>query len=206
VKTVAARFRDRGVEYEDLVQIGTIGMLRAVRSFDFSYGTVFSTYAVPLIVGEIRRFLRDDGPVKVGRALKKQGADIMRKREAFTALHGREPRISELAEACGLTPEEVVEAMEAISPVRSLSEPAGEDDSMTLEGMIADGDSALDSLTDRLALAEAIRSLEPRQRQIITLRYYRNLSQQQTGDILGLSQVKVSREEKKIMEKLRKML
>ena len=206
VKNVAGRFRDRGVEYEDLVQIGTIGMLRAVRSFDFSYGTVFSTYAVPLIVGEIRRFLRDDGPVKVGRSLKKQGIDIMRRREAFIARSGREPRLSELAGECGLTVGEVVEAMEAISPVRSLSEPAGEDDSMTLEGTIADSDSTLDSLTDRLALAEAIRSLEPLHRQIIALRYYRDLSQQQTGEILGLSQVKVSREEKKIMEKLRRML
>lgn len=206
VRSIALRFRDRGVEYEDLVQIGSIGMIRAIRSFDFSYGTVFSTYAVPLIIGEIRRFLRDDGPIKVGRAIKKQGMEIMRQREAFLAENGREPRVSELASLCGISEEAVVEAMEAAGPVRSLSESAGEDDSMTLGGTIADPDNELEGLTDRMALGEAIRSLEPLHRKIVVLRYFRELSQQQTGELLGLSQVKVSREEKKIMEKLRQML
>ena len=143
VRSIALRFRDRGVEYEDLVQIGSIGMIRAIRSFDFSYGTVFSTYAVPLIIGEIRRFLRDDGPIKVGRAIKKQGMEIMRQREAFLAENGREPRVSELASLCGISEEAVVEAMEAAGPVRSLSESAGEDDSMTLGSTIADPDNEL---------------------------------------------------------------
>ena len=130
----------------------------------------------------------------------------MRQREAFLAENGREPRVSELASLCGISEEAVVEAMEAAGPVRSLSESAGEDDSMTLGSTIADPDNELEGLTDRMALGEAIRSLEPLHRKIVVLRYFRELSQQQTGELLGLSQVKVSREEKKIMEKLRQML
>lgn len=203
VKNIAARFRDRGVEYEDLVQIGTLGMIKAVRSFDFSYNTVFSTYAVPLIIGEIKRFLRDDGPVKIGRGLKKQGIELARKREEFIRSNGREPRASELASLCGVSIEELVLITDAVNPVRSLDEPVGDADSLTLAGTIADSENNVDTATDRIALSEAVSKLEPLQRQIIALRYFKNLSQQQTGDILGISQVKVSREEKKIITALR---
>lgn len=206
VKSIAARFRDRGCEYEDLIQIGIIGMIKAARSFDFNYNTVFSTYAVPLIVGEIRRFLRDDGIVKVSRGIKKQGVGVMRKREEFIRVNGREPRVNELAELCGMEPGELVYALESVSPVYSLNETVGGEEGLTLENVIADRDNAIDGLTDKIALAEAIKKLPKIQRQILTLRYYRDLSQQQTGEMLGLTQVKVSREEKKIIEKLREAL
>ncbi len=206
VKSIAYRFRDRGTEYEDLIQIGTIGMIKAVRSFRFEYNTVFSTYAVPLIIGEIRRHLRDDGMIKVGRGIKKQGIGIMREKERFIRENGREPRVSELAERCGLNMEEMVYALEAVSPVHSLNEKQGDDDALTLESTLADKKDEIGALTDRIALSEAIRSLPELQRQIVILRYFRELSQQQTGEILGLTQVKVSREEKKIMEQLRHAL
>lgn len=207
VKSIAVRFRDRGVEYEDLIQIGTVGMIKAARSFDFSFNTAFSTYAVPLIIGELRRFLRDDGIIKVSRNIKKQGINIMKKREAFIRTNGREPRITELAELCEMKQEELVYALESVGPVHSLSEQMGSDeDGMTLENMIADKDNAIENLTDRIALSEAVKKLPELQQQILILRYFKDMSQQQTGDILGLTQVKISREEKKILEKLRNAL
>lgn len=205
VRSIALRFRDRGTEYEDLVQIGSIGLMRAARSFDFSYGTMFSTYAVPLIIGEIRRFLRDDGMIKVSRSLKSKGAAAMRAREKFIAENGREPSIGELSGICGVTEEELVASVEAVSPIHSLSESVG-DNSTTLENFIADNDNAIDSLTDNIALHEALTALTPFQRQIVELRYFKELSQQKTGALLGITQVKVSREEKKILEILRKNL
>jgi len=206
VKSIALRFRDRGVEYEDLVQIGALGMLKAVRSFDFSYNTVFSTYAVPLIIGEIKRFLRDDGPIKVGRSIKRMSMEISKKREEYIQKNGREPRASELAELCSITVEELYVACDAASPIRSLDDPVGNGDALTLGGTIADTNNELDIATDRIALREAISKLDPMHREIVLLRYFKNLSQQQTGDILGISQVKVSREEKKIMASLRSCL
>lgn len=206
VRTVAKRFVDRGCEFEDLMQIGSIGLMRAARSFDFSFGCLFSTYAVPLIIGEIRRFLRDDGMIKVSRTLKTTGSAIMRKKEEFSRLTGRDPTISELAELCDMTSEEVATALEAISPIRSLSERVGGDDGTTLEAMIGDKEDSIEALTDSIALREAIGLLSPRQRAIVEMRYFESLSQQQTGDRLGLTQVKVSREEKKILEELKRSL
>ncbi len=206
-KSIAARFRDRGVEYEDLVQLAAIGMIKAVRSFDFSYNTAFSTYAVPLIIGEIRRFLRDDGAVKVSRGTRRLGADAMRKREEFLREKGREPSVAELSERCGVSCEELVFSLEAVGPIRSLSEPAGgEEDGVPLGDRIADSEDGIGKTTDRIALIEAVKKLPPEQRKLIYLRYFRELSQSQTGQILGMTQVKVSREEKKIMELLRKAL
>ncbi len=206
-KSIAARFRDRGVEYEDLVQLAAIGMIKAIKSFDFSYNTAFSTYAVPLIIGEIRRFLRDDGAVKVSRGTKRTGTDAMRKREEFVRKNGREPKINELAELCGVDCNELVFSLEATSPVRSLNEPVGNDDDGTQIGdLIADSEDNITKITDRIALAEAIKKLPPEQRQLIYLRYFKELSQAQTGEILGMTQVKVSREEKKIIEVLKKTL
>lgn len=206
VHKIALRFQGRGTEYEDLVQIGTIGMLRAISGFDFSFGTTFTTYAVPLIIGEIKRHLRDTGPIKVSRTLRQNGMTLMREHERFTAEKGREPRISELAELCGISTAEAAEALEACSAVCSLSSPAGDEDGLTLEGIISDPDDPIAASADRIALGEAIRSLPSLQRRIITLRYFRNCSQQKTGELLGLSQVKISREEKKIIERLRKAL
>lgn len=205
VKRIALKFTDRGVDFEDLVQIGAIGMIKAVRSFDFSYECVFSTYAVPLILGEIRRFLRDDGMIKVSRQTKRQGIEILRQKEAFIKAHAREPKLTELAELCGISSEELVYALDAVNPVHSLNESVGDDEG-ELGDFVADKNNEMEALTDKIALAQAIKSLPEIQQKIIMLRFFRDLSQQQTGQLLGLSQVKVSREEKKIMNKLRQAL
>ncbi len=206
VKKIVLRFRDRGCEYDDLVQIGTIGMIKAVKSFDFSFNTVFSTYAVPLIIGEIKRHLRDDGLIKVSRSIKRNGVLILRKKEEFERLNFREPTLSELSTLCELSADDILQALEAITPVRSLQEPLNDDESAVLANVIKDNDSELDRITEKLALKEAIKKLPYEQQQIIILRYYKDMSQQQTGEILGLTQVKVSREEKRIINYLRKAL
>ena len=205
VASVAMRFRGRGADQEDLVQIGSIGLLKAVRSFDPARGFAFSTYAVPLIIGEIRRFLRDDGALKVGRGMKRTGALLMKEREAYMAEHGEEPRMDELAHRLGITPQEAAAALEAASPVRSLTEAIGEDD-FSLEDVIPDREDGIGRMLEKLALSETIGRLPPLWRQIISLPYFREGSQQQTADALGLTQVKISREEKKIFAELRKML
>jgi len=205
VASVAMRFRGRGADQEDLVQIGSIGLLKAVRSFDPARGFAFSTYAVPLIIGEIRRFLRDDGALKVGRGMKRTGALLMKEREAYMAEHGEEPRMDELAHRLGISPQEAAAALEAASPVRSLTEAIGEDD-FSLEDVIPDREDGIGRMLEKLALSETIGRLPPLWRQIISLRYFREWSQQRTADALGLTQVKISREEKKIFAELRKML
>ncbi len=208
VRTVARRFLDRGTEYEDLVQIGTIGMLKAIRSFSMERGTAFSTYAVPLIVGEIRRHLRDDGPMKVSRIYKRQGVALMHEKNKILTEEGRDPGIAELAARCNLTVEEAAISLDSISPVTSLSDYVYGEDSVTYEGVIADEESENESerICDRIALSQCIGRLQPLWRKIVLMRYYRNMTQQQTADALGLTQVKVSREEKKILAALRKEL
>lgn len=206
VRSIAARFAGRGIEYEDLVQIGCIGMIKAVKSFDFSYRTAFSTYAVPLIAGEIKRFLRDEGPLKVPRSLRRLGAEAMRKREEFLRVMGREPRMSELSKITGTSEEELVRAYEAVCPVRSIYDAGKREDEGALIDVLPDEDGELEKLTDRLALRQAIGNLPELQRKIVVLRYYKELSQEMTGRALGISQVKVSREEKKILTELRKAL
>lgn len=207
VRSIALKFRDRGVEYEDLVQIGSIGMLKAIRSFDLTKGTAFSTYAVPLIIGEIRRFLRDDGLIKVSRVYKQQGALLMREREKFIMENGCEPHLEELAKICGLTPQEATIAMDATACVNSLSASInGEDEGFTLENTLCDDKNEIDVRIEHIALSQAISSLPPLWRKIVTLRYLKEYSQQTTAKILGLTQVKISREEKKIFEALRKVL
>lgn len=205
VRSLALRFIGRGVDYEDLVQTGAIGMIRAARSFDPSYGCVFSTYAVPLIVGEIKRMLRDDGQIKVGRELKRRAMLVARARERLENKLGREVKLSELAQECELPPEETAEALAAYTPVRSLSESMG-DDMPELGELIADPDDEYERVCERESLALAVSALEPLQRSIVYLRYKKELSQAQTGAVLGVSQVKVSREEKKIIEELRRKL
>ncbi len=203
VRSIALRFRDRGTELEDLIQIGTLGMLKAIRSFDLKRGTAFSTYAVPLIIGEIRRHLRDDGMIKVGRGYKKLGMLLMRERNRIVSGEGREPGISELAAACGVSSEEAAVALDAMTPVSSLSDTVYGDEGATLESTVSDGTEELERLSDHIALTQSIAKMQPMWRRIIMLRYYRNMTQQQTADSLGLSQVKVSREEKKILAFLR---
>lgn len=206
-KNIALRFQNRGVEYDDLVQIASVGMIKAIRSFDFSYGTAFSTYAVPLIIGEIRRFLRDDGIIKVGRNVKKLGSDAMRKKEEFIRENGREPKLSELATLCSATVDELVSALEAVTPVKSIYEPIGSDeDGSSICDLIAEKDDGIGKAIDRIALSQALKELPPEQRQLIYLRYVKEMSQERAGKMLGMTQVKVSREEKKIIEALRRAL
>jgi RNA polymerase sporulation-specific sigma factor len=207
VRSIAQRFKDRGTEYEDLLQIGAIGMIKAAKSFDESYNTVFSTYAVPLIIGEIRRFLRDDGIIKVSRDVRKKGSVILHAKEEFQKKHLRDPKISELSQICGYSEEEIIYALDASSPVSSLQESIGNDDnSATIEEMTASDTNEIETVIDNIALREAISHLPQMQQQIIHLRFFKELSQQQTANILGLTQVKVSREEKKIFAFLRKEL
>jgi RNA polymerase sporulation-specific sigma factor len=206
VRGIANRFRGRGVEYEDLIQIGSIGMLKAIRSFDTDRGTQFSTYAVPLIIGEIRRYLRDDGLVKVGRRQKKLGASLLSEREKFLTEHGREPQLHELAEIFQISDGEAAMALEALSPVRSLNESLGEEDSdFSLENLIP-AEDMIERRTDQIALYEVVSSLPETWRKILFLRYFRECSQQATAEALGLTQVKISREEKKIFAFLKEAL
>lgn len=205
VTGLAYRFRGRGTDYEDLVQIGSIGMLKAIRSFDMNRGCAFSTYAVPLIIGEIRKYLRDDGPMKVSRSQKRLSAQLLHEREVYIRERGHEPHIEELSNICSVSPAEAAAALESSAPIHSFSEViAGED--MPLESVIPSNDDTLGKTVEYVALSEAIRTFPPMWRQIITLRYFKDYSQQQTADALGLSQVKVSREEKKIFERLRREL
>ena len=207
VRSIALRFKDRGVDMEDLVQIGTIGMIKAIRSFELERENTFSTYAVPLIIGEIRRHLRDDGLIKISRYHKKLGMELMNARNKIISEDGREPKIEELAELCNVSPEDAAVAMDAMSPVMSLSTTFGTDDNtMTLESRIADNDNEIEQMSDHIALSQAISKMPPVWRQIVVLRYYKNMTQQETANCLGLSQVKVSREDKKIMAFLKEEL
>ena len=207
VRSIAIRFKDRGVDVEDLIQIGTIGMIKAIRSFELERETTFSTYAVPLIIGEIRRHLRDDGLIKISRYHKKLGMELMNARNKIISEDGREPKIDELAELCGVSAEDAAIAMDAATPVMSLSSSFGnEDNALTLESRIADTDNEIEKMADHIALSQAISKMPPMWRQIIVLRYYKNMTQQETATCIGLSQVKVSREEKKIMRFLREKM
>ena len=206
VKKIALRFRERGFELEDLIQIGTIGMIKAIRTFDSERGTCFSTYAVPLIFGEIRRHIRDEGPIKVGRGVRKLGAELTMHRNRIISEEGREPHIFELAELCGVDPSEAAMALDALLPLASLSDSAfGDDDGIELGDTLADTESIAENerFIDKIALAEAISNMPVTWQKIVTLRYYRGLTQQAVAGTLGLTQVKVSREEKKILEHLR---
>ncbi len=210
VKTIALRFRDRGVDFEDLMQIGIMGMLKAIKSFDLERGTTFSTYAVPLIFGEIRRHIRDEGPIKVSRYYKKLGATLINLRNTIFAEEGREARIEELASLAGVSREDAAMAIESTAPITSLSEKAfsSDDDGVELGDIIPDTESEdeFERLREKMSIGHAISKMPEMWQKIVILRYYRDKTQQQTADILGLSQVKVSREEKKIMEFFRKEL
>ena len=163
VKSIALKFRDRGTEFEDLMQIGTIGMIKAIRSFDMERGTAFSTYAVPLIVGEIRRHLRDDGLIRVSRSYKRTGIIIMREKNRIMTEEGREAGVVELAELAGVSAEEAAIAIDAVSPVTSLSDNVYGEDSKTLDAVLPDRESQdeLENLNDRIALGQAINKMPP---------------------------------------------
>ena len=199
--SVARRFFGRGVDPDDLFQLGCVGFLKAVEGFDTGFGTRFSTYAVPKISGEIRRFLRDDGTVKVSRTLKERAAAIHKMREFYLETMGTEPSVKELAEALELTPEEVATAAYATGTAESIQRTSGEE-GFTLEDILTNG-SPEDALVERLTLQQAISELPEREQQVLKLRYAHCLTQQRCAAVLGVSQVQISRIEKRAVEHLR---
>lgn len=201
---VARRYFGRGVDADDLYQLGCVGFMKAMMGFDLSYGTQFSTYAVPKISGEIRRFLRDDGVVKVSRSIKEQAMRIRLVRERLIQELGREPILSELADETGLEMEEIAEVEIATTEPESLQRTLGEDEFTLEQRLSIEGPE--ESLLERLTLLEAIRKLSDREQMVIQLRYYRQLTQEQTARIIGVSQVQISRIEKKALQRLREEL
>ncbi len=202
IYSIAGRFRDRGADMSDILESGTMGLVKAIRTFDPDRGFAFSTYAVPLIFGEIRRFLRDDGMIKVSREEKRLCVQLNRERERRVS-SGEPCDIDSLARAVGVSRQDAASAIFSESPIRSLEESIFEDDgSATLGSTVCDEDEQERSF-DKLAIRMALEKLSDTHRKLIFLRYFKDYSQARTAEILGLSQVKVSREEKKIMERLK---
>ena len=204
VWAVTRRFLGRGVEADDLYQLGCLGFLKAVEGFDLSYGTQFSTYAVPKISGEIRRFLRDDGAVKVSRSLKEQAQTIRSVRSRLTTALGREPTIQEISRQTGFTPEEIALAETATAATESIQRETGEE-GFSLENILTDTESE-EKMVEKIALRQAIQALPEREAMVIRLRYFHGLTQQRIAKVLDVSQVQVSRIEKKALEKLRQLM
>lgn len=201
--SIVKRYSGCGVDTDDLYQLGCIGFIKAIKGFDLTYGTQFSTYAVPKIAGEIRRFLRDDGSVKVGRSLREKGQTLFYTRERLRHTLGREPQLSELAQETGMTVEEVAAVELANGPLESLQQETI--DGLTLESTLGT-DSPEEGMVEKIALREAIDSLPERERITILLRFFRGMTQEQTARILKVSQVQVSRLERKGLAKLREIL
>ena len=201
---VVRRFVGRGAEMDDLYQLGCLGFLKAVDGFDLEFGTQFSTYAVPKIAGEIRRFLRDDGAVKVSRGVKERASTIKVARNQLIAVLGREPTVSEIAEKTGISPEDIATAELATASIESIHQQTG-DEGFTLESVLTDTKSE-DSLLEKLALNQAIGCLQEREAMVIKLRYYHGLTQERAAKVLGVSQVQVSRIEKKALLNLKSLL
>ncbi len=203
VWSVVQRFINRGYEPEDLFQIGCIGLLKSVDKFDLSFDVKFSTYAVPMIIGEIQRFLRDDGTVKVSRSLKETGNKIRKAKDELAKSFGRIPTINEVAEYMGITSEEVVLAQEASRTPSSIHETVYENDGDPITILDQIADQSEPKWFDKIALKEAIRELEDRERLIVYLRYYKDQTQSEVAERLGISQVQVSRLEKKILKQIK---
>lgn len=202
--SVARRFLGRGTEAEDLYQLGCLGFLKAVEGFDLEFGTQFSTYAVPKIAGEIRRFLRDDGAVKVSRGIKEQAATIRTARNRLTSVLGREPTVQEISRQTGLSPEEIALAETATAATESIQRETGED-GFSLENILTDTESE-EALLEKISLRQAIEKLPERENMVIKLRYYHGLTQERVSKVLNVSQVQVSRIEKKALANLREMM
>lgn len=202
--SVTRRFLGRGAEADDMYQLACLGFLKAVDGFDLEFGTQFSTYAVPKIAGEIRRFLRDDGAVKVSRGIKERAATIKTARHHLINTLGREPTVSEIADYTGFSCEDIAIAESATATVESINQVTG-DEGFTLENILTDTQSE-DALLEQMALRQAIEKLPEREATVINLRYFHGLTQQRVSRILDVSQVQVSRIEKKALEKLRELL
>ena len=202
--SIVRRFYGRGTEPDDLSQLGCLGFLKAIDGYDAAYGTQFSTYAVPKIAGEIRRFLRDDGAIKVSRTIKEQAAQLRLLRNRMTLELGREPHLSEIAQASGLTVQEIAVIDTAMLPADSLQRPAGED-GCSLEQLLP-GEAIEEKIIESVSLEDAISQLEPRQQAVIRMRYFRGMTQDKTAVVLGVSQVQVSRLERRALGRLKEIL
>ena len=202
--SIARRYTGRGTELDDLYQIGCVGFLKAVEGFDLSFGTQFSTYAVPKISGEIRRFLRDDGVVKVSRGLKEQATAIKSARNHLTNALGREPSIQEISRQTGLTPEEIAMAETATAATESIQNESS-DTGFSLEDVLTDTESE-ERMVEKIALGQALQKIPEREGMVIRLRYFHGLTQQRVAKILEVSQVQVSRIEKKALMHLKELL
>ena len=200
--SVVRRYSGRGVESDDLYQLGCLGFLKAIYGFDFSYGTCFSTYAVPKIAGEIRRFLRDDGAVKVSRSIREQAQNLYTVRSRMQQELGREPRLSEIAAEMDRTPEEIAQIELAVCAPESLQKELA--DGFPLEATLST-DAPEEAMIERVALQEAIDRLPPKERMTILLRYFRGFTQEQTARVLGVSQVQISRLERRGLHRLREI-
>lgn len=208
VWSIVKRFANRGYDMEDLFQIGSIGLLKSIDKFDLGYNVKFSTYAVPMIIGEIKRFLRDDGMIKVSRSLKEVAYKARILKEDLTKELDREPTINEIAAGLDLSVEEVVSALEANTEIESLSAVIHQGDGrpITLEDKLDQAPSEQSSMVDNILLAQVIEELDPLEREIIHYRYYEDQTQTEIAQVLGISQVQVSRIEKRILKKMRAML
>lgn len=202
--SIARRFTGRGTELDDLYQLGCLGFLKAVEGFDLEYGTQFSTYAVPKISGEIRRFLRDDGVVKVSRSIKEQAATIKIARNHLTTALGREPTVMEISRQTGFSPEEIALAETATAATESIQRETGEE-GFSLENILTDTESE-EKMVEKIALNQAIEKLPQREGMVIKLRYFHALTQDRVAKVLQVSQVQVSRIEKKALMHLRELL
>ena len=201
---IARRYTGRGTELEDLYQLGCLGFLKAVEGFDVTFGTQFSTYAVPKISGEIRRFLRDDGAVKVSRGIKEQAAAIKAVRNALSNALGREPTVNEISRQTGFSPEEIALAETATAATESIQRQCGEE-GFSLEDVLTDTESE-EKMVEKIALRQAISNLPERERRVIQLRYFHGLTQDRVAKVLEVSQVQVSRIEKKAIALLRELM
>ncbi len=207
IKSVLRGFLNRGYEKDDLFQIGSIGLLKAIDKFDMNYGVKFSTYAVPMIVGEIKRFLRDDGLIKVSRSLKQTAAQAKSAQERLSKELGREPSIQEISDEIGIDKEDIVMAYEASYHPNYLYDVVHQSDGdpiYLIDKLSNQTDASDTDIVDNIMLKNILRELRPRDRQVILLRYFKDRTQTQVADILGISQVQVSRIEKKIIEEIRK--
>ena len=204
VISIARRFANRGTEFDDLVQLGMMGLIKAVKNFDVSMGTQFSTYAVPMIAGEIKRFLRDDGNIKVSRSLKEVSFKIMKFREDYIKKHLKEPKITEISQNLSVDDETVALALGATQPVCSIYQSIAEDDGLYLIDTLSADDNT-ENEVDIINLKTALKQLENREQKIINMRYFSGLTQTEISKELGISQVQVSRIEKKCLLKLKKL-
>ena len=206
VYSIVSRIENRLYDREDLIQIGAVGLIKAVKKFDTSFNVQFSTYAVPMILGEIKRFLRDDGAIKVSRSIKETALKGRRCREFLEKKLGRTPTISEISKECGISEDELIEAFEASAPPESLQAAVIDgDDRLSLMGLVA-GDGDEEKIVDKLVIKQSLLNLTDREREIIILRYFRGKTQTEISEHIGVSQVQVSRIEKKALLKMRSVI